>query len=53
MLGLVNQVVAPEELLATTYEYARNLATEIADLAGGHQVAAVPGSPRRRRLVGA
>ncbi len=29
-LGLVNQVVAPEELLATTYEYARRLATEIA-----------------------
>jgi enoyl-CoA hydratase/carnithine racemase len=29
-LGLVNQVVAPEELLAVTYAYAGRLATEIA-----------------------
>ena len=29
-LGLVNSVVPPEELLTTTYDYARRLATEIA-----------------------
>jgi enoyl-CoA hydratase/carnithine racemase len=29
-MGLVNRVVAPEELLPTTYAYARQLATEIA-----------------------
>jgi enoyl-CoA hydratase/carnithine racemase len=29
-LGLINQVVAPEELMITTYAYARYLATEVA-----------------------
>jgi enoyl-CoA hydratase/carnithine racemase len=29
-MGLINQVVAPDELLGTTYAYARQLATEIA-----------------------
>ncbi len=29
-LGLINQVVAPEDLMTTTYAYARQLATEVA-----------------------
>ena len=46
VLGLVNKVVAPADLMDTTYSYAHALATEDRPvIAGGHQAAAVSGPP--------
>ena len=53
VMGLVNRVLPPEELLPFTYEYAGRLAREVSPVAyAGDQTPALRRPPRRPRHVG-